>query len=236
MEAVRAIVFDAVGTLITPDPPAGVAYHLVGKRHGSRRSEAEVIRRFAEAFRRTLRETVPEPHRTDEMTERAFWRSVVRNVFDDLPPVATEACFIDLFEHFSRPDAWRVYPDAGPALRKLNGCELTLAVASNFDSRLHAVFGGYAELAPIVRRFVSSELGWRKPDGRFFGGVCAGLGLRPGEVLYVGDEPESDVAAATAAGLQAFLLRRAGPGGDGVLTDLTQLVGRIAPTSGGDWA
>lgn len=235
MESIRAVVFDAVGTLITPDPPAGVAYHLAGRRHGSRRGEAEVIRRFTEAFRRTPREAVSEPHRTDEAVEREFWRSVVRDVFDDLSPEAVEACFVDLFEHFSRPDAWRVYPDVGPALGELSCRGLTLAVASNFDARLHAVFAGHRELAPIGRRFVSSELGWRKPDRRFFQGVCEGLSLPAGAVLYVGDEPESDVAAARAAGLRAFLLRRSGTG-DGALTDPAQIVGRIVPTADGDAA
>lgn len=232
MTTVRAVVFDAVGTLITPDPQAGVAYHLAGRRHGSLRSEADVVRRFADAFRRTSRQASSEPHRTDEATEQAFWRQVVEVVFDDLPPHPADRCFGDLFEHFGRPEAWKVYPDVAPSLKELNRRGFTLAVASNFDARLHAVFDGHPDLAPIHRRFVSSELGWRKPDRRFFSAVGQGLGVQPDQILYVGDEPESDIAAATAAGFQALLLRRRGPKGTDVLTDLGQLVNRIGPTPG----
>src|SRR5262245_26831348 len=35
LAGVRAVVFDAVGTLITPDPPAPAVYSAVGRRHGS---------------------------------------------------------------------------------------------------------------------------------------------------------------------------------------------------------
>src|SRR6476469_4679815 len=100
-DAPRAVVFDAVGTLLTPDPPAGVAYHRVGRRRGSRYDEAEVVSRFGAAFRATPRATGSEPRRTDETAERRFWTRVVVSVFDDLPAAAAEACFAELFDYFS---------------------------------------------------------------------------------------------------------------------------------------
>ena len=51
--------------------------------------------------------------------------------------------------------------------------------------------------------FASSELGWRKPAAAFFRAVEQRLGLRPEELLLVGDDPELDVAAALRAGWQA---------------------------------
>lgn len=231
--SVRAVVFDAVGTLITPDPPAGVVYHRVGERHGSERSVAEVTRAFGRAFRLATRGGPGEPHRTDETKERAFWHEVVRAVWDDLPRAAAEASFQELFDHFSRPAAWRAYADVAPALAALRERGLTLAVASNFDARLHRVFAGLPELQGIGRRFVSSEIGWRKPDRRFFAAVCEGLGLEPRHVLYVGDEPESDVAAAIDAGLNAILIERDGASGPGLVTELSQLPDLVGPTPRG---
>ena len=35
LRGVRALAFDAVGTLITPDPPVQAAYEAVGRRHGN---------------------------------------------------------------------------------------------------------------------------------------------------------------------------------------------------------
>src|SRR5262245_9689568 len=48
---VRAVLFDAVGTVLYPNPPAATAYYEAGQRFGSRLSAAEVARRYAAAFR-----------------------------------------------------------------------------------------------------------------------------------------------------------------------------------------
>ena len=169
----RWVVFDAVGTLITPDPPVAEAYFQAGRAQGSRQTRDAVAARFREAFGGPLRATPPAGvHSTDEATERAFWRAVVAAVFDDLTGAAAERCFDALFDHFARPTAWRVYADVAPTLAALAALGLPVAVASNFDARLHGVFAGHRELEGIGRRFVSSELGWRKPDGRFFTAVC----------------------------------------------------------------
>ena len=48
---VRAVVFDAVGTVIHPDPPAAEVYVEVGRRFGSRLGMADIVGRFAAAFR-----------------------------------------------------------------------------------------------------------------------------------------------------------------------------------------
>ena len=230
---IRAVVFDAVGTLITPAPDVATVYRDIGCAHGSRKSIEAVSRLFGRAFRETSRRRsgASEPHTTNEAAERNFWRAVVSAVLDDLNEPAATACFDALFTYFGRPEAWRVFDDVPETIAALSRRGLTLAVASNFDARLHVVFDGHSILTPVARRFFSSEIGWRKPDTRFFAAVCDGLGLSPAQVLYVGDEPETDVEAAGAAGLRALLLRRGGVGGAGVVTELTQLPGRIDPTS-----
>lgn len=238
MEAspIRAVVFDAVGTLITPQPDVVSVYFEMGRRHGSRRSPAAITGLFGRALAETTRgrSAAAEWCVTDESTEREFWRNVVGTVFGDLRGSAATACFEELFDHFSRPAAWRTYVDVAPVIARLRERGLTLAVASNFDTRLHRVFGGLPELQGIGRRFVSSEIGWRKPHERFFVAVCDGLGLHPQQVLYVGDEPESDVAAAVEAGLGAVLIRREGPCAPGVVTDLVEVADLIVPTTADD--
>jgi len=80
---------------------------------------------------------------------------------------------------------------------------------------------------------VSAEEGVAKPDPRLFARALDDLGLAPGEVLFVGDRREEDVAGARAAGLRACWIRgpRAGvapeaewvaPDVDAVLAALTQ--------------
>src|SRR5438105_813395 len=52
LHGIRAIVFDAVGTMIHPMPPAPVLYAEVGRRLGSKRIAAQIAPRFIAAFAR----------------------------------------------------------------------------------------------------------------------------------------------------------------------------------------
>jgi putative hydrolase of the HAD superfamily len=54
---------------------------------------------------------------------------------------------------------------------------------------------------PIV---ISEEVGVRKPDARIFGLAVAGWKVPLENVLFVGDDPVSDIEGAKAAGLRAL--------------------------------
>lgn len=63
--------------------------------------------------------------------------------------------------------------------------------------------------------FVSGELAAGKPDRRAFEALLDGLGVDPGELVYVGDSVEADIGGATAAGCLAVqVLHDSGPGPD----------------------
>jgi putative hydrolase of the HAD superfamily len=182
----------------------------VGQRHGSRLGSYEVSARFGKVFARVLEaddldcgcaEAADRLH-TCEIRERIRWERIVRQVLND---VATpDACFAELFSHFARPEAWTCYPDVGSALPRLRGAGYHLAVCSNFDARLNSVMAGLPELAPIELRIISSEVGYRKPSPRFFEALVRAAGCAPAEILFIGDDPMSDVAAARNSGLAAL--------------------------------
>ena len=65
----------------------------------------------------------------------------------------------------------------------------------------------YAQaLRPFRRRFVSHEMGLRKPDRAAFEHVAREIGLPPGRILFF-DDTDATVAGARAAGLQAVHVR-----------------------------
>ncbi len=208
--AIRWIALDAVGTLIHPQPSAGVAYHHVGQRHGSRLPAADVSARFGKVFARVLEaddlncgcaEAADRLH-TCEARERIRWHRIVRGVLDD---VATpDACFADLFAHFGEPGAWACFPEVEGALRRLRQAGYRLAVCSNFDARLNSVMAGLPELTPIELRIISSQVRYRKPSPRFFEALVRAARCAPAEILFIGDDPTSDVAAARNSGLAAL--------------------------------
>src|SRR5213080_593276 len=115
---IRAIVFDAVGTLIHPDPPAAIVYANAGKRFGSRHDAETVKNRFLRAFQEEEQTDRRHGWRTAEAREIERGRRIVAKVLDDVSD--QEDCFQNLFEHFSRPDAWRCEPDVGKVLTELS--------------------------------------------------------------------------------------------------------------------
>jgi putative hydrolase of the HAD superfamily len=123
--------------------------------------------------------------------------------------------------------AWRGYDDAAPALAALSTAGYRLGVLTNgteTQQRAKLRMLGLAEAVGPV--FTAESVGAPKPDPRAFLAACAGLGVRPDEVLYVGDEHETDVLAARGAGLSAVLLDRDGtapPEETAVIASLTEL-------------
>jgi putative hydrolase of the HAD superfamily len=213
--AVRAVFFDAVGTLIHPDPPAAEVYARVGRSLGSRLDAAEVVVRFSAAFGR--QEAIDRAYgwSTNEEREVTRWRAIVGEVLDDVSD--NEACFDALYTHFSRPEAWRCDPDAAATLAGLEAGGFILGLASNFDSRLKGVAAGLPALRPLRHRVISSLVGWRKPARQFFRRLGEDSGLGPGQILYVGDDFGNDYLGARDAGLHVLLLDPRGkepiPGG-----------------------
>lgn len=210
---IQAVLFDAVGTLIFPEPSAALAYADVGRRHGSQLPVETIRARFHAAFARQEALDQSLNLRTSEERERERWQAIVDEVLTDVDNPA--ACFKDLFEHFSQPASWRCASGTGQTLQELADQGFQLALASNYDSRLRALASGMPPLQPIKHLIISSEIGWRKPARAFFDRACQLLDVQPARVLVVGDDQTNEIDGALAAGMQAILYDPQGkcPGG-----------------------
>jgi putative hydrolase of the HAD superfamily len=205
---VRAIFFDAVGTLIHPEPSAPRVYAEIGRRYGSRLEEATIVTRFRTAFQREEEADRAASWRTSETREVERWRRIVGEVLSDVNH--PEACFQALFAHFGRPQAWRIEPRAESLLGALRDRGFALGIASNYDHRLRVVAAGTPLFFPVAHWAISSEIGWRKPAPEFFAAACAQAQQPAARVLVVGDDWENDYQGAHAAGLVAVLVDPAG--------------------------
>lgn len=206
---VKAAVFDVVGTLIEPAPSVPDAYEIAARRHGLDVSAELLSSRFTDAWKRQelIDATAACPHATSRGRERERWRCVVGDVLAGLADDATtEQVFLDLWQHFAMPTAWRPTEVGPTVVAAAVEAGLEVALASNFDERLFEVAAVVEPLVHATHVFPSSELGWRKPAAAFFRAVEHKLDLQPAELVMFGDNPELDVAAARRAGWHSVLL------------------------------
>lgn len=202
---IRAVFFDAVGTVIFPEPSPFVIYAQAASDSGLS-LPIEVIReRYIAAFRDEEDRDRQAGGVTSEARERERWRTIVTTALQGTRD--PDACFERLWAHYARPEAWRLNADAIRLFAHLATRGIAMGLASNLDSRLRAVVDGLAGLAPLRTRLaISSEVGHRKPSRRFFESLVQMSALTAGEILYVGDDLENDYDGARAAGLHAILL------------------------------
>lgn len=207
MSGIKAVVFDAGGTLVRTARPVGEIYAEAGRRHGQEWDGDELQRSFRAAFKKMRGNRIsPVPVNGDD---RDWWREVVRHTLGGkAAAVAFEDYFEELYRLFERPEVWQVFSEVPSVLEELRRAGYRLAVLSNWDSRLRLMFEGLGLARHFEALFISTEHGFEKPDAGFYQRAQKALGISPAEILMVGDDPENDEAAPRRAGWQAILVRR----------------------------
>jgi putative hydrolase of the HAD superfamily len=197
---VRAVFFDAVGTLLFPEPSAPEVYAAAAARQGLNIPLDTARRRFLYAYRAEEEVDHLAEWVTSEAREVSRWRRIVATTLAGVEN--PNACFRELFEHFAQPGAWRIHPATQRIFTNLCDRGFTLGLGSNYDSRLLSVLAGFPEFASLSDRVViSATVGHRKPAREFFREVVRVAGCKAEEVMFVGDDFENDYLGAMAAGL-----------------------------------
>jgi len=199
MNDLEIVYFDAGNTLLTAEPGIGESYASAGARHGIAVTTEEIEASFVEVFSRQ--------RTTTAVQGEDWWREIVVQVFapfGEAPP----ALFDDLYEHFSQPESFRLFPTALETLDAVAARGLRVGMISNWDERLHRLIEGLGirdRLDPVI---ASYEVGFEKPDRRIFEAAVAASGVAPERSLLIGDEPVMDVEGAIAIGMKAVLVDR----------------------------
>jgi putative hydrolase of the HAD superfamily len=206
---IRAILFDAAGTLFYLTKTVGDHYAYVGREVGLDLEGQQLERAFHAAWQQMPgRLAIERPRENDD---KEWWRELVDRVFDQIAPSLSEFdrdnFFEVAYEHFAEPGVWELYPEVPEVLEQLRP-RFELAVISNFDGRLRLILQHLGISKYFAHVFISSELGADKPDPEIFRRSLKIMHLDTNEVLHVGDDPERDWKAASAAGLSVFRLDR----------------------------
>jgi putative hydrolase of the HAD superfamily len=207
----RAILLDALGTLVELEPPAPRLRSELSRRFGvelplsacEQAIDAEI------AFYRAHLDDGRDPESLAALRRRCA--SALR---DALPADARDAASdVDaVTEALLASLRFRPYDDVRPALSDWRARGLRLVVVSNWDVSLHDVLARIG-LAPLLDAVVTSaEAGARKPAPAIFERALRLAGVRPREAVHAGDSAEEDVAGARAAEIEPVLVRRADAG------------------------
>jgi putative hydrolase of the HAD superfamily len=220
-EPIRAVLLDALGTLIELERPWP---HLVDEL-----AARGVVVGEDDARAAMLAEMAYYRAHHDEAVDWAALKDLRRRCAAVVQEqLQTSLPLDDVLDALLGAIRFRAYPEVPDVLARLRAGGARLAVVSNWDVSLHDVLERTG-LRPLVDAVViSAELGVAKPDPAIFRAALDRLGAAPDGAVHVGDSLEHDVAGARAAGLEAVLVARNGaaaPDGVRTVASLTELVG-----------
>jgi putative hydrolase of the HAD superfamily len=216
---VKAVLLDALGTLVELQPPAPRLQRLLA-RSGFEVSQERAAAGFAAEIAYYLDHHLEgsDRERLERLRDRCAEEMRRALELPDLDHATARRAMLEALE-------FRPYQDVLPALGELRERGLTLVVASNWDCSLSDWLepAGITELVDGV--VTSAEVGAPKPHPRVFERALAIAGVAPSEALHVGDKVDNDVQGAAAAGVRAVLVQREGepPAGVEAISSLREL-------------
>jgi putative hydrolase of the HAD superfamily len=203
--ATRAVLLDAMGTLLTFAPPAPLLRAQLRERLGvdvGPDAAAAAIRAEIAHYRAHLHEG------SDAAGLAGLRRRSAEAMRPALGPAVAHAGTEELTAALLAALRFDAYPDAAPALRRLRAAGIRLVVVSNWDVSLHERLAETGLAALVDCAIASAEVGIAKPDPRIFEVALACAGVPAHEAWHVGDSVEADVAGARAAGVRPVLVVR----------------------------
>jgi putative hydrolase of the HAD superfamily len=204
----RAVLFDALGTLVGLEPPAPRLRSELARRFGLAVSQAQAEQAIAAEitfYRAHLEQgrddagLVELRARCADVLSQELERSLDRKV--PAGPEMVDALLASL--------SFSAFADAGPTLTELHALGLRLVVVSNWDVSLGEVLGRVGLSQWLDGVVTSAAVGVSKPDPGIFERGLRAAGADAREAVHVGDSLLEDVDGARAAGIEPVLLSRA---------------------------
>jgi putative hydrolase of the HAD superfamily len=223
---VRAVLLDAMGTLLELEPPAPLlAAQLAARGAEVAEEEAAAALRCEMAYYRAHHDEAVDALALADLRDRCT------AVLAAALPAHARAV-PDLRGALLASLRFRPYPEVPGVLAALRARGLRLVVVSNWDVSLHEVLADTGLARAVDAALTSAECRASKPDPAIFARALQAAGdVAPEQAVHVGDDPEADLAGARAAGIGGVLVARDGavaPPGLPAIEDLTGLPALLA--------
>ncbi len=201
------------GTLIEARPSPPEVYAQVLGRWGPAVPAGEVAPVFRAVWAELNELHPPGLDRYQHLKggEQEWWGEFLRRVLARLGhPAPWRPVLAELYEAFSQPSLWFVFPEVRRVLDGLRQRGIPMAVVSNWDSRLPELLDRLQLTPYFASVHVSALEGVEKPAAEIFLRAAARLGVAPSACLHAGDSPLDDYRGAQSAGMRAVLVDRLG--------------------------
>ena len=146
---------------------------------------------------------------TDISRKKEFYRDYNMRVFSNLGVLHLMEDYLDdFFDYFTKNKKhWIIKPEALEVFNYLQTKNIHIGLISNFDIVLHDLLDTHLKIKPYFAYLhVSQEVGYEKPDQRFYESFLQTYSLDPKETLYIGDSYELDFLPSQKLGFQSVLL------------------------------
>ncbi|KAJ9184977.1 hypothetical protein P3X46_004659 [Hevea brasiliensis] len=194
----KALLVDAVGTLVVPSQPMAQIYRKIGEKYGVEYSEDEILYRYRRAYEQPWGRS-----RLRYVNDgRPFWQFIVSSSTG----CSDSQYFEELYNYYTTEKAWHLCdPDAEKVFKAIRKAGVKLAVVSNFDTRLRPLLQALNCDHWFDAVAVSAEVAAEKPNPTIFLKACEILGVKPEDAVHVGDDRRNDIWGARDAGCDAWL-------------------------------
>ena len=204
MRNIQAVAFDLFNTLITVDMPS--RYSSIDRLLDSLQGQGIAVHAddFMPVYRDTVREFVSEAERLGKETHNGLWISTaLQRLGIDVQPQdprvaqAVEAYFSAFVDNA------RALPGTADMLAALKP-RYRLGLLSNLTHGPAArqILDHVNLSSNFEVLLVSGDLGYRKPHPQAFQTLIEALDVPPASIVFVGDDPRTDVQGARLAGMQ----------------------------------
>jgi putative hydrolase of the HAD superfamily len=217
---IRAVLLDALGTLVELQPPAPRLRSLLAVE-GIELSEERAAHGFEAEIAYYLEHHLEGRDAASLEDLRDRCATVLRDALE-LPGLSQASARRALLGAL----AFEPYPEVASVLRELRAAGVRLVVVSNWDCALPGWLAAAGLLELVDGVVTSAEVGAAKPDPAIFSMGLQLAAVTAGEAIHVGDSLEQDVEGARGAGIRPVLVARGqdAPRGGEVVPSLTELL------------
>jgi len=139
--------------------------------------------------------------------DRKRWFQLEKELFQTLGVQTNyDELSYKILNDFMDPQNQCIYKDVEPTLNYLKMKGYKIGLLTNSDNRYKEILRHYKVLNFFDQLFISSEIGYKKPNLDLFQYITQKVNLAPENIIYIGDNYKLDIVPAKEAGWKDSIL------------------------------